>query len=178
MSTTLTQPTPDTLGTTEGAPGARPQALSSADGSALLATHALVVLAFALLTPALVVSPDQRAYADLLLLALIAVPAIVLATQRSPHRMWWVVGAPLASAAYLWLPSITGGSVYAEASAVALSALLVFGPLFSVAAPLIVLWHVLPGHQGASAAFLVGCGLAGVMAPALVYAALVYPLSM
>lgn len=148
-----------------------PTTISREDRTVLLTMHAVLTFGLIVSLPLIPVTPDARVFLDLGLVAFIATPGILLAAFATPGRAWWAVAGPMVAAMYLWLPSATLGSIYADAHIVSIVALIVFAPLMHVIAPLMVL-----GRSQARPWQLAGYGLATVAAPAVVYASLAYPL--
>lgn len=176
MSTTLNRPTETQTHATWpqppiNLPSPMPPAITQLDRTILLAMHAAIAFGLIVTAPTIPATPDARVFIDLAVLAFIATPGIVMAALNVPHRNWWAAAAPLVSAAYLWLPSITSGSVYADADLISIIMLAGVAPLLSVFAPFILL-----GRSNAQPWTLAGYGFAVIAAPAVVYAALAYPL--
>lgn len=146
--------------------------LNVTDRTVFLALHVLAVIGVACSVPLTGATPTLRALLDFLLLAMVAAPAVVLAICEVHGRTWWAAATPLASAVYVWLPSADHGSIYADADITVLAGLLFFGPLLSVIAPAVLL-----ARSQAGPWVLTAHGLATVLAPAVVYAALAYPLT-
>lgn len=181
MSTTLTTTPPATDWTPATSwpppPAHAPQALpkpffAREDRTVLLAMHAMVTFGLIISVPLISAPADVQVFLGLGVAAFIALPGILLAAFRIPGSAWWAAAGPLVAATYFWLPSISSGSLYADAHLVSIVALLVFAPLFQVVAPMTLL-----GQRRASAWTLVLCGLGVIAAPAVVYASLAYPLA-
>lgn len=148
-----------------------PTTISREDRTVLLAMHAVLTFGAIISIPLIPVTPDSRVFLDLAVVALIAVPGVLLAAFASPGRTWWAVAGPMVAATYLWLPSATYGSIYADAHPLSIIALVVFAPLVHLSAPLLLL-----GRAQARPWPLVGMAFGVIASPAVVYASVAYPL--
>lgn len=149
------------------------QHLTAQDLTTLLTMHALAVFGLILVAPLAATTPDARVFFDLSLVALIATPGILMAAFDTPGRTGWTTAGTLVSIAYLWLPNAALGSIYAHAEPLSIGAIVLLTPILNVIAPLILL-----GRSRADSVTLVWYGLAAILAPSAVYAALVYPMTL